>query len=264
MNSGRMRLRRPAAHATRDADGADRTACAVRVRDLRVARGGREVLHGLSFDIFRGSVTGLIGPSGGGKTTLMRAIMGVQVVSGGTVQVLGHRAGSPALRRSVAYSTQEASVYADLTVTENLRYFATLLAAPRSDIDLVISELKLASERNQVVSSLSGGQLHRASLAVALLGQPELLVLDEPTVGLDPELRDELWVLFRRLSGRGLTLVVSSHVMNEASRCDRLLLIREGKTLADDTPHGLTAASGTSDLDEAFLRLIRSRKEVPA
>ena len=259
-----VRLPRPTAHAARDGDGADGRACAVRVRDLRVTRGSHEVLHGLSFDILRGSVTGLIGPSGGGKTTLMRAIMGVQVTCAGTVQVLGHPAGSPALRRSVAYSTQEASVYADLTVAENLRYFATLLAAPRSDIDRVIGDLGLADERNQMVSSLSGGQLHRASLAVALLGRPELLVLDEPTVGLDPELRDELWALFRRLSGRGLTLVVSSHVMDEASRCDRLLLIREGAILADDTPEALAAAGGSTDLDEAFLWLIRARKRVLA
>jgi ABC-2 type transport system ATP-binding protein len=264
MNSGRLRLPRSAGRAARGGDDAAPTVCAVQVRDLRVARGGREVLHGLSFDILRGSVTGLIGPSGGGKTTLMRAIMGVQVVSGGTVKVLGHRAGSPALRRSVAYSTQEASVYADLTVAETLRYFAALLGAPRSDIDRVIGDLGLAGERNQVVGSLSGGQLHRASLAVALLGRPELLVLDEPTVGLDPELRDELWALFRRLSGRGLTLVISSHVMDEAARCDRLLLIREGVILADDTPDGLAAAGGSTDLDEAFLRLIRSRKGVAA
>lgn len=264
MNSGRLRLTRPADRAAGAGDDAGRPASAVRVRDLRVTRGGREILHGLSFDILRGSVTGLIGPSGGGKTTLMRAIVGVQVISGGTVQVLGHPAGSPALRRRVAYSTQEAAVYADLTVAENLRYFGTLLGAPRSDVDRVIGELELAGERHQMVARLSGGQLHRASLAVALLGRPELLVLDEPTVGLDPELRDELWALFRGLAGRGLTLVVSSHVMDEAARCERLLLIREGSILADDTPYGLAAASGTTDLDEAFLRLIRSRKEAPA
>jgi len=234
-------------------------ASVIEVRNLRVVRGRREVLHDLSFDVFRGSVTGLIGPSGCGKTTLMRAIVGVQLVGGGTISVLGHLAGNRALRRSVGYSTQDAAVYADLTVAENLRYFAALLRAPRPDVDRVIGELGLTDARGQLVSDLSGGQLHRASLAVALLGKPELLVLDEPTVGLDPALRQELWELFRGLAGRGLTLVVSSHVMDEAARCDRLLLMRDGHILADDTPAGLRAATGTPDLDEAFLRLVSAR-----
>jgi ABC-2 type transport system ATP-binding protein len=234
---------------------------AVAVRDLRVDRGHREVLHGLSFEVERGSVTGLIGPSGCGKTTLMRAIVGVQVIRGGTVTVLGHPAGSPALRHVVGYATQDAAVYADLTVTENLRYFATLLGAPRFDPARVIAEVGLDEARHQVAGSLSGGQLHRASLAIALLGRPELLVLDEPTVGLDPELRDELWALFRGLAARGLTLVASSHVMDEAARCGRLLLMRDGEILADGTPAGLLAASRASDLDQAFMRLIRARKE---
>jgi ABC-2 type transport system ATP-binding protein len=239
-------------------------ASAVEVRNLRVVRGHREVLHGLSFAVARGSVTGLIGPSGCGKTTLMRAIVGVQVVAEGTIDVLGHRAGDRGLRRSVGYSTQEAAVYADLTVAENLGYFGTLLRAPRGDADRVIGEVGLGDARHQVIGSLSGGQLHRASLAVALLGTPELLVLDEPTVGLDPVLREELWRLFRDLAGRGLTLVASSHVMDEAARCDRLLLMRDGHILADDTPAGLRAATGAAGLDEAFLRLVSSRQEARA
>jgi ABC-2 type transport system ATP-binding protein len=237
---------------------------AIAVSGLRVSRGHREVLHSLSFDVEPGSVTGLIGPSGCGKTTLMRAIAGVQIIDSGTVTVLGRPAGSRSLRHTVGYATQDASLYADLTVTENLRYFATLLGAPRSDPARVVAEVGLESARHQVASSLSGGQLHRASLAIALLGHPELLVLDEPTVGLDPELRDELWALFRGLAGRGLTLVASSHVMDEAARCDRLLLMREGEFLADGTPAGLLAASGTTDLDQAFLRLIQTKREVPA
>jgi ABC-type multidrug transport system ATPase subunit len=246
------------------ADAAARPASAIEARNLRVIRGGREVLHDLSFDIARGSVTGLIGPSGCGKTTLMRGIVGVQVVRGGTISVLGWPAGSRALRRSVGYSTQDAAVYTDLTVTENLRYFATLLGAPRTDTDRVIDELGLGRARHQVIGSLSGGQLHRASLAIALLGTPELLVLDEPTVGLDPVLREELWALFRGLAERGLTLVVSSHVMDEAARCSRLLLMRDGDIVADDTPDGLRAATGTSDLDEAFLRLVSARPQTRA
>ncbi|MEV5826083.1 ABC transporter ATP-binding protein [Spirillospora sp. NPDC052242] len=229
---------------------------AVSVRGLRVARGGRDVLHGLTFDVPAGSVVGLLGPSGCGKTTLLRALVGVQIVAGGEVTVLGEPAGSPALRRRVGYATQSPAVYADLTVAENLRYFASVLRAPRSDADRVIAEVGLSGSRDQVVATLSGGQLSRANLAVALLGSPDLLVLDEPTVGLDPVLRQELWELFRGLADRGATLLVSSHVMDEAGRTDRLLLMREGRILADGTPDGLRARTGVDDLEAAFLHLI--------
>jgi len=229
---------------------------AVIVRDLRVTRGGKEVLHGLTFDVPRGSVVGLLGPSGCGKTTLMRALVGVQIVKGGEVTVLGEPAGSKGLRRRVGYSTQTPAVYLDLSVRENLRYFAAVLGAPRSDVDRVIDEVGLGGQRDQVAGTLSGGQLSRANLAVALLGSPELLVLDEPTVGLDPVLRQELWTLFRGLADRGVTLVVSSHVMDEAGRTDRLLLMREGHILADGTPDGLRTRTSTADLEAAFLHLI--------
>ncbi|WP_205718274.1 ABC transporter ATP-binding protein [Actinomadura sp. WMMA1423] len=232
---------------------------AVRVRDLRVVRGGREVLRDLAFDVPRGSIVGLLGPSGCGKTTLMRALVGVQIVRSGEVTVLGEPAGSPALRRRVGYATQTPAVYADLTVTENLRYFASVLRAPRSDVARVIDEVGLGRSRHQSASTLSGGQLSRANLAVALLGAPELLVLDEPTVGLDPVLRQELWELFRELADRGATLVVSSHVMDEAGRTDRLLLMREGEILADGTPDGLRSRTGAADLEEAFLHLIHEK-----
>jgi ABC-2 type transport system ATP-binding protein len=186
----------------------------------------------------------------------MRAVVGVQIVEGGSVTVLGSPAGSKALRRRVGYSTQDPAVYEDLSVRENLRYFASVLGAPKSDVDRVIDEVGLGDARDQLAASLSGGQIHRASLAVALLGSPELLVLDEPTVGLDPVLRNELWELFRELAERGTTLMVSSHVMDEAARCDRLLLMREGTILADDSPQALRAQAGTDDLEEAFLGLI--------
>lgn len=229
---------------------------AVAVDGLRVMRGGREVLHGLTFTVPRGTVVGLLGPSGCGKTTLMRAVVGVQIVESGSVTVLGSPAGSKALRRRVGYSTQDPAVYEDLSVRENLRYFASVLGAPKGDVDRVIDEVGLGDARDQLAASLSGGQIHRASLAVALLGSPELLVLDEPTVGLDPVLRNELWELFRELAERGATLMVSSHVMDEAARCDRLLLMREGTILADDSPQALRAQAGTDDLEEAFLGLI--------
>ena len=233
----------------------------VSVSDLRVDRGGREVLHGLTFEVPHGSVVGLLGPSGCGKTTLMRAIVGVQVVRSGAVTVFGSPAGSPALRRLVGYATQKPAIYTDLTVAENMRYFASVLGAPRGDADRVIDEVGLGVNRHQVVATLSGGELSRASLAAALLGSPELLVLDEPTVGLDPVLRQELWELFHELAERGGTLIVSSHVMDEAARCQRLFLMRDGHILADDTPEGLRAATGTTDLEGAFLRVIAERQE---
>jgi ABC-2 type transport system ATP-binding protein len=233
----------------------------VSVSDLRVDRGGREVLHGLTFEVPHGSVVGLLGPSGCGKTTLMRAIVGVQVVRSGAVTVFGSPAGSPALRRLVGYATQKPAIYTDLTVAENMRYFASVLGAPRGDADRVIDEVGLGVNRHQVVATLSGGELSRASLAAALLGSPELLVLDEPTVGLDPVLRQELWELFHELADRGVTLLISSHVMDEAARCQRLFLMRDGHILADDTPEGLRAATGTTDLEGAFLRVIAERQE---
>ncbi|GAA1794771.1 ABC transporter ATP-binding protein [Actinomadura chokoriensis] len=237
---------------------------AVSVRDLRVVRGGREVLHGLTFDVPRGSIVGLLGPSGCGKTTLIRALVGVQIVESGTVTVLGAPAGSAGLRHRVGYATQSPAVYADLTVAENLRYFASVLRAPRSDVDRVIDEVGLGASRDQTAATLSGGQLSRTNLAVALLGAPELIVLDEPTVGLDPVLRQELWELFRELADRGATLVVSSHVMDEAGRTDRLLLMRDGVVLADGTPDGLRSRTGAPDLEGAFLHLITETSGSPA
>jgi len=231
---------------------------AVRIDGLRVRRGKSMVLDGFGLELSRGGVTGLLGPSGSGKTTLMRAIVGVQTIAGGTVTVLGEPAGSAALRHRVGYVTQASSVYDDLTVRQNLRYFARVLGAPAADVDRVLAETDLESHADALAGSLSGGQLSRASLAAALLGSPELLVLDEPTVGLDPVLRVDLWALFRRLAEGGVTLLVSSHVMDEATRCDRLLLLREGRLLADDSPAGLMRATGTTDAEDAFLALIRS------
>jgi ABC-2 type transport system ATP-binding protein len=190
----------------------------------------------------------------------MRAVVGVQIVEAGTVDVLGRPAGSAYLRDKIGYATQNPSVYADLTVAETLRYFAAVLRAPGGDVARVIDEVGLTSHANHMVGELSGGQLSRASLAVALLGKPELLVLDEPTVGLDPVLREELWTLFRQLADRGVTLLVSSHVMDEAARCERLLLIRDGQLLADDTPDALRTTTGTDDLEQAFLHLVREQE----
>jgi ABC-2 type transport system ATP-binding protein len=231
-------------------------AAAVRVDALRVIRGGRTVLPELSCEVATGRVTGLLGPSGSGKSTLIRAVVGVQRVAGGTVTVLGASAGSKELRSRVGYMTQAPSVYRDLTVRENLRFFSRVLDVPRTAEERVIEEVSLADHADAVVGRLSGGQLSRVSLAVALLGSPDLLVLDEPTVGLDPVLRRDLWQLFHDLAESGKTLLVSSHVMDEADRCDSLLLLREGRILAAATPQELKDQTGADGLDDAFLRLI--------
>ncbi|HEY6052422.1 MAG TPA: ABC transporter ATP-binding protein [Gaiellaceae bacterium] len=229
---------------------------AILVRSLRVERGGHEVLHGISLEVARGSVTGLLGPSGSGKSTLMRAIVGVQVVAGGEVEVLGTPAGTPAVRSRVGYLTQEPSVYLDLTVHENLRFFAQVLDAPRSRIGEVLATVGLEEYADRQVRRLSGGQLSRVSLATALLGAPEVLVLDEPTVGLDPVLRRDLWDAFQALAEGGATLLISSHVMDEAARCHDIVLLREGEIIAAESPASLLARTGAPDMDAAFLALV--------
>jgi ABC-2 type transport system ATP-binding protein len=234
----------------------------VTVTDLVVDRGRRQVLNGLSFAVPTGQVTGLLGPSGSGKTTLMRAIVGVQQVRSGEVSVLGVPAGSPGLRSRVGYVTQAPSVYEDLTVRENVRYFAALYGMRSPEAEAAIADVGLIDAGGQLVRDLSGGQRGRVSLACALVGCPEVLVLDEPTVGLDPVLRVELWGRFHALAAAGTTLIVSSHVMDEAGRCDRLLLLRDGDLIADSTPAQLRADGRSDDLEEAFLNLVRAREEV--
>jgi ABC-2 type transport system ATP-binding protein len=229
---------------------------AIEVRGLDVVRGHTHAVRSVDFTIAPGRVTGLLGPSGCGKTSLMRAVVGVQVVRGGDVTVLGLPAGHADLRHRVGYVTQAPSVYGDLTVAENLRFFARVLGAGDREVDRCIEAVDLGPQRDTVVNRLSGGQQSRASLAVALLDGPELLVLDEPTVGLDPVLRRDLWAMFHRLADAGVTLLVSSHVMDEAERCDRLLLMRDGELIADDTPAGLLAATGAADVEAAFLRIV--------
>jgi ABC-2 type transport system ATP-binding protein len=228
---------------------------AIEIRNLRVRRGDKLVLPDLSLNVRRGVVTGLLGPSGSGKSTLIRSIVGVQIVEGGEVTVIGHPAGTPELRRRVGYVTQAPSVYGDLTVRENLQYFARVLDAPAERIDEVIELVSLQEQANQIVQTESGGERSRVSLATALLGNPDLLVLDEPTVGLDPVLRRNLWETFHRLAAQGTTLLVSTHVMDEAERSDELVLMRDGRVIAAKSPAALLEETQTDDLEEAFLAL---------
>ena len=215
------------------------------------------MLTAISLGVAPGTVTGLLGPSGSGKSTLIRSIVGVQRITSGSVRVLGLSAGSSALRANVGYVTQELSVYRDLTVRANLRYFAAILGVDRGHVDQVLEDVSLTDRSDARVGNLSGGQQSRVSLATAMLGNPRVLILDEPTAGLDPVLREDLWSLFHRLGESGVTLLISSHVMEEAMRCQRLLLLRDGRLLADDTPSGLLRRTGETDMDSAFLHLIR-------
>ncbi len=240
------------------------TGPAVRTEALRVVRGGSTVLHDLDLAVRSGAITGLLGPSGCGKTTLMRAVVGVQVVAAGTVTVLGSPAGAPSLRRRVGYVTQAPSVYGDLTVLENLRYFARIVDVGEDDVTRAVGLVGLGDHAHRLAGRLSGGQRARVSLASALLARPDLLVLDEPTVGLDPVLRHELWATFHDLARSGTTLLVSSHVMDEAARCDDLLLMRDGRILAAGTPRELLDATGADDVEAAFLSIVTTSSEVPA
>jgi ABC-2 type transport system ATP-binding protein len=228
---------------------------AIEIRNLRVRRGDKLVIPDLSLDVRRGVVTGLLGPSGSGKSTLIRSIVGVQIVEGGEVSVLGLPAGTPDLRRRVGYVTQAPSVYGDLTVRENLQYFARVLGVSADRIDEVIALVSLQEQADQLVQTESGGERSRVSLATALLGDPDLLVLDEPTVGLDPVLRRSLWETFHGLAAQGTTLLVSTHVMDEAERSDELVLMRDGRVIAAKSPAALLAETHTDDLEEAFLAL---------
>ncbi|MEV0710744.1 ABC transporter ATP-binding protein [Nocardia aurea] len=232
------------------------SSAAVEVRNLTVRRGKRQVLHDISLTIPKGSITGLLGPSGCGKTTLMRSIVGTQIVASGEITALGLPAGSPELRRRIGYVTQAPSIYSDISVRDNVGYYAALYGRDRDDIDDALTAVGLREHAQQRGDELSGGQKTRVSLACALVARPDMLVLDEPTVGLDPVLRVELWKQFHDLAANGTTLLVSSHVMDEAEHCDRLLLMRDGALLAESSPDELRERTGEQNLEQAFLTLI--------
>lgn len=230
---------------------------AVEIENLHVIRGKRTALEDVSVTIVRGTITGLLGPSGCGKTTLIRSIVGTQIIASGTVTVLGRPAGSADLRSRVGYVTQDPTIYPDLRVIDNARYFASLYGRDGRAAEEAVAAVGLTDHRKALCANLSGGQRTRVSLACALVSQPELLVLDEPTVGLDPVLRVDLWERFHHLAENGTTLLVSSHVMDEADHCGELLLMRDGRLLAHTTPTRLRKDTGCSSLEEAFLSVIR-------
>ncbi len=232
---------------------------AVRISDLKIIREKKTIIPSLSMHIEQGQIVGLLGPSGSGKTTIMRSIVGVQAFQAGTISVLGLAAGSKALRTRIGYFTQSASIYTDLTCWENLRYFAQILGQSEISVHEVLELVDLTRNQKQLASSLSGGERARLALATALLGRPELLVLDEPTVGLDPVLRRDLWNLFHRLADQGKTLLISSHVMDEADRCDSLFLLREGHVLASGTPSALKADAHTHEMEAVFISLVEKQ-----
>ncbi|PYI66064.1 multidrug ABC transporter ATP-binding protein [Arthrobacter livingstonensis] len=233
----------------------------VTVKNLLVHRGKADVLQDLSFTIPAGRITGLLGPSGSGKTTLIRALVGVQRITSGTVRVLGRPAGDPSLRNDVGYVTQAPSVYRDLSVLDNVRYFGAMHGRGRADALEAVAAVGLGDFLKRKAADLSGGQFNRVSLACALVSKPPLLFLDEPTVGLDPVLRADLWAQFADMAAAGTTLVISSHVMEEAGHCDSLLLLRDARLLAQLTPAELRRRGGTDDLELAFLHLIRADEQ---
>ena len=232
----------------------------ITAQDLEIVRDGTRVIHDTNFAITKGQITGLIGPSGSGKTTLMRAIIGAQKITSGSLTVLDQPAGSKRLRPKIGYVSQSPAIYDDLTVRQNVSYFAQVLNVPASDVTRVLGQVDLVPESDQLAQSLSGGQRARVSLAIALLGSAELLVLDEPTVGLDPLLRRELWSLFAHLAREDRTLLISSHVMDEAEQCPELILMRDGTILSSSTKQELLNRTHAKDIETAFITLIGDRQ----
>ena len=227
---------------------------AVEVEGVAKRFGKQPALDGVSLRIRRGEVYGLLGPNGAGKTTLIRSLVGLVAPEQGTVTVLGRRMPQLAVLARVGYMTQQAALYPDLSAEENVRFFGAIHGR-ENGVREALEFVELWDRRTSVVSTLSGGMRTRCSLACALVHKPDLLLLDEPTVGVDPQLRVQLWDGFRKMAAGGTAIVVSSHVMDEAERCDRLGLIRFGKLLAEGTVAEIKSRAGVDRLEDAFLKL---------
>ncbi len=232
------------------------SAAVIELDQVSIRRGSGLVIENLSLSVPSGQIVGLIGPSGSGKTSLLRSIVGVQAHVTGSVRVLGRSAGEASRRGEIGYVSQDPAVYGDLSVADNVAYFARVLNVDGWAALATLRTVGLEDTAGQRVDDLSGGQRARLSLVIALLNQPPLLVLDEPTVGLDPVLRNELWDHFSSLAAQGTTLLVSSHVMDEAGRCDSLVLLRDGAILATGRPVELLERTATTTIEDAFLALI--------
>jgi ABC-2 type transport system ATP-binding protein len=239
----------------------------VKIKNLSVTLGGHfKALKNINLELPVSKTIGFIGPSGAGKTTLIRGIVGSLRITSGEISVFGEPVGSVALRKQVSYMTQELSIYPDLTVKENLKYFITMAGQSRKASGNILKEVldlvDMTNKSNSLVSALSSGQKQRVSLAVALIGSPKLIVLDEPTVGLDPVLREKLWKLFSKLTSQGTSLIISSHSMDEAARCDDLVLIRDGRVLVHSSPKELLQSTGMKTIEESFLKLVGDKEWV--
>lgn len=231
------------------------------------ARSGTRAVDGLDLQVRAGEIYGLLGPNGSGKTTLIRLITGLLRATDGSVQVLGRMMPDKEVLAQIGYMTQASALYEDLTIRENVAFFAAMCGAggqSKRRVEEVLALVGLSERSGSQVRTLSGGMKQRASLACALVHAPRLLLLDEPTVGVDPQQRAVFWSYFRRLAAEGVTLVVSSHVMDEAERCDRLGFLRQGRLLAEGSADALRRRSGSATLEEAFLSFATASRGVDA
>jgi ABC-2 type transport system ATP-binding protein len=226
---------------------------AIQATDVRKRFGSVQALRGVTLNVPSGMVYGLLGPNGAGKTTLIRSLVGLVKPEAGELHVLGHRMPDRAVLERIGYMTQATALYVDLTAEENARFFAAVHGG--GDVEAALRFVDLWERRGSVTGTLSGGMQTRLSLACALVHRPDLLLLDEPTVGVDPLLRAQLWDGLREMAAAGTTIIVSSHVMDEAERADRLGLMLDGRVLAEGTVTDLLTLAGTDRLEDAFLRL---------
>jgi len=227
------------------------------IRNVSKQFGSKVVLHDITLQVEPAQIYGLLGPSGSGKTTLVRMIAGIDEPTSGTVHVLEQRMPQLAMLTKIGYMAQSDALYGELTALENLEFFAALFGLSGSRrkrrIEEVMSLVNLTDHLKKPAASYSGGMKRRLSLAISLLHEPSVLILDEPTVGIDPVLRKAIWAELMQLCARGTTILVTTHVMDEADKCHRLGMIRDGRLTATGTPEELKRATGSATIEEAFL-----------